>query len=219
MAYVADPTSTISTATDLVDRFGPIPMNRIVTDPAPGTATVDDVVRLDDHEDRICELIDGILVEKTMGLYESFLAVELVTRMHEYVKKHQLGIVAGADGMMQLIPDQVRIPDASFTSWESLKESGFPELAAPHMAPDLAAEVISRSNTTEEMDRKLREYFEAGTRLVWYFYPNDRTVIVYTSPDTHRKLTVGDMLDGGDVLPGFELSLEEFYRPPADARK
>ena len=70
------------TVADLQRRFGPIPFSRIRQNPPPGRATEDDVVWLNDHEDRLCELVDGILVEKTVGLEESWLAVRLATCSH-----------------------------------------------------------------------------------------------------------------------------------------
>ena len=58
----------IWTVADLHHRFGPIPFERIRQNPPPGCGTVDDVVRLNDHEDRLYELVDGILVEKAVDL-------------------------------------------------------------------------------------------------------------------------------------------------------
>lgn len=220
MAQLSDYTSTW-TAVDLVHRFGAIPLDRVVHDPAPGTATIADVVRLDDHENRLCELIDGTLVEKAMGVYESFLACQLITLLNNYVTKAKIGIILGADGMMQLFPEQVRIPDVSFISWEHLKGSGFPDNPVPHMAPTLAVEVISKSNTVKEMDRKLGEYFEAGTQLVWYVYPQKREVMVYTSANDVTTLGETDTLTGGDVLPGLTIDLQSFFTLPTagDAAK
>jgi len=218
MAQVGSDASTW-TAVDLVHRFGAIPLHRVVRDPAPGTATVADVVQLNDHEDRLCELIDGTLVEKTMGAFESFLAVRLISLLNTFVEQAKLGIVLGEAGMMQLFPEQVRIPDASYISWKQLEGSGFPEKPVPLMAPDLAVEVISKSNTQQEMDRKLGEYFEAGVRLVWYVYPNQRQVIVYTSPTDATTLGETDTLTGGEVLTGLSIDLKEFFTlptPPGD---
>lgn len=219
MATIFSDPSTAWTAADLVERFGPIPLARIVLDPAPGIATVEDVVRLDDHHDRLCELIDGILLEKTKGFKESFLGVRLVALLAAFVGSKQLGIVTGADGMIQLFPEQVRIPDIAFFSWERLEGSGFPDEAAPHMSPDLAIEILSPSNTQQEMDRKLQEYFEAGVRLVWYIEPRQKTVRAYTAADQVTELGEKDTLTGGDVLPGFELSLAEFFVMPTPDKK
>ena len=84
------------------------------------------------------------------------------------------------------------------------------------MAPDLAVEVISRGNTREEMERKLLDYFAAGVRLVWYVYPVMREVRVYTMPEAYVTLGGQDTLDGGDVLPGFQLPLATLFAQPGE---
>ena len=60
------------TAVDLVERFGAIPLNRVRQEPVPGSATEQDVIEIREHEDRLYELVDGTLVEKTVGVYESY---------------------------------------------------------------------------------------------------------------------------------------------------
>jgi Uma2 family endonuclease len=75
----------------------------------------------------------------------------------------------------------------------------------------LAIEVLSRSNTPREMQRKLREYFEAGVKLVWFVDPEARTVTVHDSPAELRVVQEGESLDGGSVLPGFVLPLRELF--------
>ena len=106
------------TVADLQRRFGPIPFSRIRQNPPPGTATEDDVLWLNDHEDRLCELVDGILVEKTVGLEESWLAVRLAGLLSLFVDPSNLGLVTGADGMYRLSQGLVRIPDVAFVSWD-----------------------------------------------------------------------------------------------------
>jgi Uma2 family endonuclease len=214
MAQVIGSESDQWTAEDLVRRFGPIPLNRIVLDPPPGKARVEDVVDFDDHKDQLCELIDGTLVRKAVGFYESYIAVQIAMLLSQFVAERNLGVVAGEAGMLQIFPDEVRIPDVSFISHERLKNSGFPDEAAPHMAPDLAVEVISRGNTRQEMDQKLSEYFEAGTKAVWYVYPKKRQVVAYASLKSFTELSESDTLDGGEVLPGFTLELKSLFAAP-----
>ena len=72
-------------------------------------------------------------------------------------------------------------------------------------------EVLSKGNTKREMVRKLDEYFRAGVRLVWYVDPKSRTVRVYTTPDDSVVLSEDQHLDGGDVLPGFALSIRDWF--------
>jgi Uma2 family endonuclease len=200
------------TVADLYRRFGPIAFERIRHDPPPGSGTVDDVNRLNDHEDRLYELVDGILVEKTVGLQESYIAVKIGTLLNNFVEPRGLGLVAGADGTIQLDIDLVRIPDVAFFSLERLPGGEVPDEPIPLLVPDLAVEVISRSNTPKEMNEKLKEYFEKGVRLVWYVRPRSRVVDVYTMPDHYTRLTASMRLDGGDVLPGFSVPVGELFK-------
>lgn len=214
MPYVADSSTALWTAVDLVRHFGAIPLDRVVNDPPAGAATVDDVLNMQERYHRLCELFDGTLVEKTMGAFESYVALQLATLLNEFLRGRSLGIALGADGMVRLFPNQVRIPDACFISSERLKLSGFPNDPVPAVVPDLAAEVISPGNTVEEMDRKLREYFTAGVRLVWYIYPTTKSVHVYTDAASKAELTEGELLSGGDVLPGFSVAIEALFALP-----
>jgi Uma2 family endonuclease len=196
------------TVADLLDSLGGIPPERVRLQPPPGTATEDDVIAIHAREKRLCELVDGTLVEKPMGFDESRLALEIGYILVGFLRQHDLGTVAGEAGMMQILAGLVRIPDVSFVRWEHLPAEYGP---IPPLAPDLAIEVLSESNTPKEMERKLREYFDAGTQLVWYFDHRARTVTVYTAPDQFRVLDESQTLDGGDVLPGLVIPLRELF--------
>ncbi len=201
------------TMADLQDHLDGIPAHRIRLRPWPGTATVQDVVLMDDHHDRLCELIDGVLVEKAMGFEESWIAANLLFLLGQFLQQHPLGIVTGVDGLIQLLPHQVRIPDVAYFAWERLPDRRLPREAVPHIVPDLAVEVLSTSNTPAEMRRKLREYFQAGVRLVWYIDPAARTVTVYHDENDSIELDEDRMLIGGGVLPGFEVSVRQLLTP------
>src|SRR5262245_21079891 len=197
------------TAADLVSRFGPIPLWRIRQDPAPGAATEQDVLDIFEREKRLFELVDGLLVEKTVGGQQSFLAVLLAGLLRDFVDRQKLGFVLGADGMARLAPGLVRIPDVSFVSWDQFPGRKVPRLAMLNVAPVLAVEVLSPSNTQEEMERKLRDFFAAGVRLVWYVDDANRTVQVFTGVDQSTTLRESDTLTGDPVLPGFALPLRD----------
>lgn len=215
MSGIVDPETAGWTAADLVLHFGPIPLARVRQEPAPGTATEKDVIRIHEREDRLFELVDGTLVEKTVGTYESYLAAVLVRLLGNFNADADLGIVLGADGMLRLAPGLVRIPDASFISWDRLPQRRIPSQAIADVVPDLAVEVISSSNTREEMDRKLREYFQSGVRLVWYVYPDSREVHVYNQPSASEVVVESKSLDGGAVLPAFRLPLKSLFGNPS----
>jgi len=199
------------TAVRLAERFGPIPMERIRTSPPLGMATENDVVEINDRENRLYELVDGVLVEKAMGSYESMLAVEIARLIGNFVKPRKLGTVLGEAGMLRLAPGLVRIPDVAFLAMAKFPNGRFPKGAIARLAPDLAVEVLSSSNTAEEMEEKLHDYFAHGARLVWYVDPKRRSIRVFTSITASRMLTEREVLDGGDVLPGFELDIRELF--------
>ena len=150
-------------------------------------------------------------VEKTTGFTESSLAFTLGTFLRIFLTGKRLGTVTGPDGMMRLSRGQVRIPDVAFVSWDQFPNRQLPREPIPGVFPDLAVEVLSASNTPQEMARKRRDYFTAGTRLVWEVDPRERTVAVYTAPEQFTLLHEQDTLDGGTVLPGFTLPLRQLF--------
>jgi Uma2 family endonuclease len=217
MPHSAVPYETVG---EMLEKLGRIDPRRVRLSPPPGQATEKDVLALLDHENRLFELVDGVLVEKIMELKESALALEIGTDLNNWVLPRDLGMVAGADGTLRLMPKLVRIPDVSFISWDQLPTHEYPSEPIPDLYPDLAVEVLSKGNTQEEMERKLKEYFLVGTRLVWMVDPASRTVRVHTSPDEFIVLTGADTLTGGEVLPGFTLPLQQlFARWPHPAKK
>jgi Uma2 family endonuclease len=199
----------IKTLADLRTRMGGIPLDRIRFHPAPGTATEKDVLEAERRENRLCELVDGTLVEKTVGFDESRLAAQLVYLIIAYLNQHNLGTCTGADGMMRIAPGLVRIPDVSFISWNRLPSGETPRKPIPDLAPDLAVEVLSEGNTKPEMDRKVREYFAAGVRMVWLIDPKKRTARVFSAVEQSILVRADQSLDGGNVLPGFSLVLSD----------
>ena len=219
MATVSDRPAATWSMSRLRRHFGMIPAERILLCPAPGTATEKDVVFLNEHCDRLCELVDGVLVEKAVGAKESLLAGILIHYFWTFLETHDLGIALGADAMLRLVPGLVRAPDVSFISFDRLPGGELPDQPVPNLVPDLAVEVISKGNTKKEMARKLEEYFRNGVRLVWLIYPKTRTVDVYTSAEEKTTLRNGQTLDGGEVLPGFSLALTEFFAPRRQAKR
>lgn len=191
--------------------LGKVPLRRIVLHPAPGTATERDVLRLDDHHDRICELVNGTLIEKALGTYESLVAMQIGAVLVQFVGANKLGIVLGEAGMLRILPGQVRIPDVSFISTERLPGGQLPDQPIAQLVPDLAVEVISPGNSKTEMTLKLTEYFRAGVRAVWYVYPKTRTVEIYASPTERRTLKAKDTLDAAPLLPGLSFPVADIF--------
>jgi Uma2 family endonuclease len=199
------------TAAEMQNQLGGIPLERIRVVPPAGLATEADLLRVQNQEGRTCELIDGTLVEKTMGYYESMLALTLGYFLKDYLKRNDLGILLGADGALRILADQIRIPDIAFISWRHFPGRVLPSEPVPSVAPDLAVEVLSAGNTNREMERKLDDYFAAGVLLAWFIEPTSQSITVYESRQRSKSLTIQDTLDGGNVLPGFQLPIKQLF--------
>jgi Uma2 family endonuclease len=131
----------IETLADLHERLGRVPLHRIRCRPAPGTATEADVLVYPRGEKRLYELVDGVLVEKPMGYYESLLAAWLIRFLGSFLDVHDLGIVLGADATLRLAPGLVRLPDVSFIAWERCPNRELSIEPIPDLVPDLAVEM------------------------------------------------------------------------------
>lgn len=211
MATVRTAIDSVRTLAELLAPLGGVPLDRIRANPAPGRATLKDVVDLQDREGVLCELVSGVLVEKPVGYSESLLAAVIVELLNAFVRSRNLGHVTGEAGTMELMPDLVRIPDVAFTSWDRLPGGERPKERVPRVVPNLAIEVLSENNTPAEMSAKRREYFEAGVNLVWEIDPERRAAIAYRSLTDFDMLGADGRLGGGAVLPGFELSPAEVF--------
>jgi Uma2 family endonuclease len=211
MSTAASPPPSIKTLADLLRRLGSVPLDRIRFHPYPGTATVQDVIDIEEREGKLCELVAGVLVEKTVGYRESRLAIFIAGLLNAFVLPRNSGIVTGPDGTMELMANLVRIPDVAFTKWDRFPGRKCPTEPVPRLSPNLAIEVLSRSNTPGEMLAKRQDYFSVGVELVWEIDPEKRTVSVYASPTQSTTLSANDTLDGGTVLPGFALPVAQLF--------
>jgi Uma2 family endonuclease len=129
-----------------------------------------------------------------------------------YVLAHRLGMVYAAETGFILArnPDTVRAADLSFVRQEVIDHIGEPDGYWP-TAPDLAVEVISPHDTYAEVDEKVLEWLEAGTRMVIVVNPRKRVVTVYRSFTDVKILTERDALDGADVIPGWQMPVSQLF--------
>ena len=204
------------TVADMLAQLGSVSPDRIHLSPTPGRGTEDDLLAFQARSGRICELIDGVLVEKIMGAPEALLAGYILHLFWRHLESHNLGIVLAPDALLRILGRQIRVPDVSFIRWERIAGRQVPREQVFPVAPDLAIEILSPGNTKGEMSRKLHDYFAAGVRLVWYIDPANRTARAYTA-QAHTGESAGvafgptGVLAAGEVLPGFQLPLERLF--------
>jgi Uma2 family endonuclease len=165
-------------------------------------------------EEPLYEVIDGKCVEKPpTSSRESHLASILVTLLGHHAWVADLGRVEG-EMLFKFFPDQNRIrrPDVAFVSFERWpKTRRVPASHGWEVVPDLAVEVVSPTDGADELLERIEEYFLAGVRRVWAIFPGRRHVFDYASVTAISVLRVGDRIEGGDLLPGFEVTLADLF--------
>jgi Uma2 family endonuclease len=163
--------------------------------------------------DAKAELVRGELrVTPPPGGPHGCAATNLVVLLSGYVRSGGLGRVF-ADGVgyeLVQLPRTVRVPDASFVRSHRLPEEGIgPGLLK--LAPDLAIEVLSPSETASELEEKLDDYRACGTSLIWVVDPVRRTVMVVASDAPVRWLHEHETLDGAEAIPGFACEVSAIF--------
>ena len=145
-----------------------------------------------------------------MGHPESFLALESVPLLRNFVTEHDLGFCTGADDLIELMPKLVRGPDVCFVAWKKRPDRTVDTDPISKCIPDLVVEVLSPKNTRGEMARKRKSISLRRLGRVGY-RPPERTAEVYTAPDSKIAIPPDGVLEGGDVLPGFKLPLAKLF--------
>ena len=174
--------------------------------------TAEDLLRL--HGQGVKgELIDGVLHRKvSAGKRHARIAGRVITHFNNFVMPRNLGQVGGTDGgvLVGRNPDSVREPDVYFVSAERLPldddSDGYLEIA-----PELVVEIVSPSDTQAEVAEKTQLWLNFGVLTVVEVYPRIRAIAVHQPGVPAITLTGDDVLDGGDVLPGFSLPLSEIF--------
>lgn len=195
----------------LLNQLGDVPPDRVRLDPPPGHATKRDLLKLLDRDNILCELVDGTLVEKAVGQVESVLAGWLIRCLWNYLETRDLGRVYAPDSPFELRSRLIFMPDVAFVSHERLPQGEARRKPVATWLPELAVEILSKGNSKKEIERKLSEYFAAGVVLVWIVDPRKKTVKVYNNLNSFETLSVADHLGGGTVLPGFSMSIREWF--------
>ncbi|RMF89710.1 MAG: Uma2 family endonuclease [Nitrospinota bacterium] len=165
--------------------------------------------------DRRRELINGEVVEMApVGGVHGKLTGKIYRRLAEHVDRQGGGeVLVGDVGFVLSLPydpERVRAPDIAFVSHHRLPEGHLPT-GFLSGAPDLAVEVLSPADDPVDIQQKVRDYLEAGARLVWIVAPQARTVTVYRPDGSARLLRETESLEGEEVLPGLHIPLSEVF--------
>jgi len=170
-------------------------------------------------DDILYEEVDGRRIERRpMSYYAGIIATKLAGRLIIHLDQQS---PAPGEVVVEVIfrlplpegASRNRRPDFAFVSFDRwpMDRPVSPRDNAWDVVPDLAVEVTSPTDFAREQLQKVAEYFQAGVRLVWVVYPNVRCIHVYEAWNRIRVVTEADTLDGGVVLPGFQLPLDRLF--------
>ncbi len=174
--------------------------------------TADELLHLPD-DGFTYELVQGELRRMNpAGNVHGRVTMSVAWRLAQYVDQNRLGTVYAAETGFRLStdPDTVRAPDVAFVSKARIEAVGEVEGFWPE-APDLAVEVVSPGDSYTDVEEKVFAWLDAGTKMVVVINPRQRSATVYKSPNDITVLAEADVLDGGDVVPGFELAVREIF--------
>jgi Uma2 family endonuclease len=162
------------------------------------------------RDEPLYEVVGGQIKEvPPMGAHENTMATDLAYFLLAHVKPNKLGRVA-VETLFVLDKEKnlKRRPDVAFVSYARWPRSRrVPRTDAWDVVPELAVEIVSTSNSADEIVDKISEYFKAGCQRVWVIYPTQEQIYVYRSPTQNTILAMSDELDGESILPGFRLPL------------
>lgn len=185
-----------------------------MTTPAPKVWTDAAFMALPDDGHRY-EIVNGELIDRgNSGALHGHICSTLIILLGGYVRLQNLGVILDSSTALKMKNGNKRSPDIAFFAKERLQ--GMTELPSGYLegAPDLAVEVLSPGNTVEEMEDKIAEYFENGSRLVWIVSPTQHYVLAYrTAQEPDRLFKSADFLEGEDVIPGLKLPVADLFQP------
>jgi Uma2 family endonuclease len=160
------------------------------------------------------EIVNGELIDMgNSGAKHGYVCSILMILLGGYVRLHKLGAMFDSSTAFKMKSGNKRSPDISFMAKERLQ--GLDDIPDGFLegAPDLAVEILSPSNTVEEIDKKIIEYFDNGSRLVWLISPKQNYILVYRNgQEPDRLVKSNDSLDGEEIVPGFNLPVAELFQ-------
>ncbi len=161
------------------------------------------------------ELVNGELVTMgNTGARHGYLSGKLMVLLGSVVYAQKLGILFDSGTAFTMKFGNKRSPDLSFMTNASMKPLASIPIGLIERSPDLAIEILSPSNTVDEIHNKIVEYFESGSQLVWLIHPEEKYVMIYHQPQPDQLKLSGDVLDREALIPGFSLPIDELFSEP-----
>lgn len=173
--------------------------------------TVDEFWAMAEDPGHRYELVDGKLIDMDGKPRHGRITTRIGALLQNHALDSRLPLDVGVSTGFVMSESTLRFPDVHVTSWERMAEYDEAEPGWPRLAPDVAIEVVSASNTPAALDRKTAEYFAGGSRAVWIADPDQRTVKIRRPGQPERILGPGDVLTGEPEIPGFSCPVADIF--------
>jgi Uma2 family endonuclease len=172
--------------------------------------TVEEFEKSPNSEHR--ELVRGEVIDTLpSGAQAGVVTATVAMLLRDWAKRGSGGNVGVKAGfVLSRDPDTVRGPDVYYITANRGSWGGTPE-GFWTLAPDLAIEIISPSETADEVQQKIDDFLAAGTPLVWVVYPRTEVVVVYAAGGMARTYRGEDVIEHPDVLPGFSCKVADLF--------
>jgi Uma2 family endonuclease len=162
------------------------------------------------EEDQRYELDEGELIEMTRPAYRhNRVLLRLTARLFTHFESHPNGEVLLSENLYALSDNTRRAPDAAIILGDRAQELA--DAKVIQLIPDICAEVLSPSETTRAIHRKLQQYFQAGVKEAWLIHPEEKEVEIWTGPSLPTHALSGNQALTSPLLPGFRLPLADLF--------
>lgn len=159
------------------------------------------------------ELIDGRRVDRNVGSTEGRLASWLAYSINAVAVPRKLGFATmdtkinfGDTNKNHFVPDVAYVSSKVYPIARPIPVG---EIWAA--IPELVVEVVSPSNTANEIHRKVSIYLAAGVRFVWVVYLDPPAVYIFDGSNTVRLLQRTDTIDLGNLIPGLMIPIIDLF--------
>lgn len=173
---------------------------------------------LDEFQNWNPEIEAGIKYEWNNGVVEAeekmkFNEQKIVYKLqHHFLKtsahKNGNSLFSEVECFLKQI-NKVRIPDICFLTKDQIQNCNNPETS---QVPYFVIEIISPSNSSFEVEQKIRDYFHSGVKVIWCIFPNHKEIKIYKSIKDIKVCLEDDICDVGDIIPDFQITVNEIFQ-------
>ena len=160
------------------------------------------------QQERGYEFVNKHVVEKEMIKDVELAIIWWLNKYFKLAKSFREDALLVSEAGMRLITDNFRVPDLSYFT----AEQHFAAIKGEHPVAELVIEFLSKNDLAQDVADKIKDYFAAGVKVVWYVYPKDEPVYVYTSPKDITVCDGDDIVSAAPVVPDFQFPAQAIFK-------